>query len=92
MEGLRSYILGHKYVGILTSFSLFPCNGDLRGRHERSIDEGEFSNTGFMSVSLAFENCYSESITGVETAPANRALRYCRAPNRVKIRTNTSSL
>lgn len=50
----------------------------------RSIDEEEFNNTGFMSVSLAFENCYSESITGVETAPVQSGTLMLQSPKSYK--------
>lgn len=57
-----------------------PFNGDLRGRHERSIDVGEFNNTGLMPVPWAFENCYSESISGVETAPVQSGTPILQSP------------
>lgn len=86
MEGSRSYIRDQKYVGVLASFSpSFPSMVIIEAdMNVRSIDEEEFNNTGFMSVSLAFENCYSESITGVETAPVQSGTLILQSPKSYK--------
>lgn len=86
MEGSRSYIRDQKYVGVLASFSpFFPSMVIIEAdMNVRSIDEEEFNNTGFMSVSLAFENCYSESITGVETAPVQSGTLMLQSPKSYK--------